>query len=250
MELIEDVRSEMPGVPFEAAYGLITSHLVTACWTKQPFSSALKEDRERLQWGSSFDTTATRREHLRRLVAETLPLPAFQKSPSRTGLLGAPRSMATLGFISRRSRQRTPRPWPRSGLPLSPLRVDRAHHAAAVSVLATWTITFTRDPSPSSGNYTTGTIGHFSPAHSALDSPALAKPSDDEAWTSVSAASDAPVTSAHPEHHSQSPARSLRNPCTAVAAVPHKAAQPLLALLPKELHLWYDSADGCPVPTE
>ncbi|KAK3285578.1 hypothetical protein CYMTET_6828 [Cymbomonas tetramitiformis] len=80
MELVDYVRSEMPNVPFDATYVLITSYYVTARWTKQPFSRALKEDRDLVRMGSeALTTVSARRENLRRLVMETFPTMAFQR---------------------------------------------------------------------------------------------------------------------------------------------------------------------------
>jgi len=89
MELVDYVRSEMPNVPFDATYVLITSYYVTARWTKQPFSRALKEDRDLVRMGSEpYTTVSARRENLRRLVMETFPTMAFQRVMVRLGLLG------------------------------------------------------------------------------------------------------------------------------------------------------------------
>ncbi|KAK3278371.1 hypothetical protein CYMTET_13685 [Cymbomonas tetramitiformis] len=89
MELVDYVRSEIPNVPFDATYVLITSYYVTARWTKQPFTRALKEDRDLVRMGSeALTTVSARRENLRRLVMETFPTMAFQRVLVRMGLLG------------------------------------------------------------------------------------------------------------------------------------------------------------------
>ncbi|KAK3275120.1 hypothetical protein CYMTET_16752 [Cymbomonas tetramitiformis] len=91
MELVEYVRTEMPHVPFEATYVLITSYYVTARWTKQPFTTALSEDRDLLRLGSEkFTTVSARRENLRRLVMESFPTVAFQRVLARTGYVPTP----------------------------------------------------------------------------------------------------------------------------------------------------------------
>ncbi|KAK3281432.1 hypothetical protein CYMTET_10782 [Cymbomonas tetramitiformis] len=91
MELVEYVRTEMPHVPFEATYVLITSYCVMARWTKQPFTTALSEDRDLLRLGSEkFTTVSARRENLRRLVMESFPTVAFQRVLARTGYVPTP----------------------------------------------------------------------------------------------------------------------------------------------------------------
>ncbi|KAK3272638.1 hypothetical protein CYMTET_19077, partial [Cymbomonas tetramitiformis] len=81
----------MPNVPFDATYVLITSYYVTARLTKQPFITALSEDRDLLRLGSEpFTTVSLRRENLRRFVMEKFPTAAFERVLARTGYLGRP----------------------------------------------------------------------------------------------------------------------------------------------------------------
>eukprot|EP00854_Cymbomonas_tetramitiformis_P005727 gene5727-6916_t len=90
LELVDFIRNEYPQVPFEATYVLITSHYVTARWSKQPYNKAFSEDRDFLRTSFYFSSMSERRENLRRLVSEVFPHVEFNRILSRVGLLTAP----------------------------------------------------------------------------------------------------------------------------------------------------------------
>ncbi|KAK3247993.1 hypothetical protein CYMTET_42529 [Cymbomonas tetramitiformis] len=88
-ELCDYVRSEWPELRFEATYTLITSHYLTARWSKYPYKDSQKEDRTLLRLGMAGGSASSRRDDLHQYVMENFPHLEFGKLLSRLNLTGA-----------------------------------------------------------------------------------------------------------------------------------------------------------------